>query len=75
MARYNDDNRDQPKMIPVAFDQQVLPDGFEHSVSVKRHPVSGCHNQATPEYPEAESIDGYLTDTGFRSRDPRFKDR
>lgn len=21
MARYKDDNRDQPKMIPVAFDQ------------------------------------------------------
>ena len=35
---------------------------------------SGYHNQATLEFLETESIDGYLADTGFRSRDPRFKD-
>lgn len=74
MARYKDDNRDQPKMIPVAFDRQMLPDGFEYSLPVKRHPVPGYHNQATLEYLEAESISGYLGDTGFRSRGPRFKD-
>jgi transposase/C4-type Zn-finger protein len=35
---------------------------------------SGYHNRETLEYLEAEEIDGYLADTGFRSRDPRFKD-
>lgn len=35
---------------------------------------SGYHNQDTLEYLEAEKIDGYLADTGFRARDPRFKD-
>jgi len=35
---------------------------------------SGYHNRDTLEYLEAEGIDGYLADTGFRSRDPRFKD-
>lgn len=74
MARYKDDNRDQTKVIPVAFDRQMLPSSFEYSLSVKRHPVSGHHNRETPDYFEAESIDGYLTDTGFRSRTPRFKD-
>jgi transposase len=35
---------------------------------------SGYHNKDTLEYLEAEKIDGYLADTGFRARDPRFKD-
>jgi hypothetical protein len=35
---------------------------------------SGYHNRATLEYLEQEGIDGYLADTGFRSRDPRFRD-
>jgi len=35
---------------------------------------SGYHNRDTLEYLEQEKIDGYLADTGFRSRDPRFKD-
>lgn len=35
---------------------------------------SGYHNRETLEYLETEGIDGYLADTGFRSRDPRFKD-
>lgn len=35
---------------------------------------SGYHNRETLEYLEAEGIDGYLADTGFRARDPRFKD-
>jgi len=35
---------------------------------------SGYHNQAALEYLEANEIDGYLADTGFRARDPRFKD-
>lgn len=30
MARYKDDNRNQTKVIPVAFDRQMLPDGFEY---------------------------------------------
>ncbi|WP_260293570.1 IS1182 family transposase [Sedimenticola hydrogenitrophicus] len=35
---------------------------------------SGYHNREMLEYLETEGIDAYLADTGFRSRDPRFKD-
>lgn len=35
---------------------------------------SGYHNRETLEYLEVEKVDAYLADTGFRSRDPRFKD-
>lgn len=35
---------------------------------------SGYHNREMLEYLEAEGIDAYLADTGFRSRDPRFTD-
>jgi transposase len=34
---------------------------------------SGFHNRETLEYLENEKIDAYIADTGFRSRDPRFK--
>jgi transposase len=35
---------------------------------------SGYHNREMLEYLEGEKIDSYIADTGFRSRDPRFKD-
>ncbi len=35
---------------------------------------SGYHNREMLEYLEAEKIDSYIADTGFRTRDPRFKD-
>jgi transposase len=35
---------------------------------------SGYHNREMLEYLEAEKIDSYIADTGFRARDPRFKD-
>jgi transposase/C4-type Zn-finger protein len=35
---------------------------------------SGYHNRETLEYLETEKVDGYIADTGFRARDPRFKD-
>jgi transposase len=35
---------------------------------------SGYHNQKALEYLEDNGIDGYIADTGFRARDPRFKD-
>ncbi len=35
---------------------------------------SGYHHQKALEYLEENKIDGYIADTGFRSRDPRFKD-
>ncbi len=35
---------------------------------------SGYYNREMLEYLEAEGIDAYLADTGFRSRDPRFTD-
>ena len=33
MARYKDYNLDQMKMIPVSFEQQILPGSFEYSLS------------------------------------------
>ncbi|PLX62141.1 MAG: transposase, partial [Sedimenticola selenatireducens] len=33
MARYKEYNYDQVKMIPVAFDRQILPGSFEYSLS------------------------------------------
>ena len=33
---------------------------------------SGYHNEKAVEYLQAHGIDGYVADTGFRSRDPRF---
>ena len=35
---------------------------------------AGYHNREMLEYLEAEKIDGYIADTGFRARDPRFRD-
>jgi len=35
---------------------------------------SGYCNKTVLEYLEQEHIDGYIADTGFRSRDPRFKE-
>lgn len=35
---------------------------------------SGYHNGKTLDYLEEKHIDAYVADTGFRSRDPRFKD-
>jgi transposase/C4-type Zn-finger protein len=35
---------------------------------------SGYHNCEMLEYLEAEKVNGYIADTGFRARDPRFKD-
>jgi transposase len=35
---------------------------------------SGYHNEKALIYLADEKIDGYIADTGFRSRDPRFKD-
>ena len=35
---------------------------------------AGYHNEATLVYLEDERIDAYIADTGYRARDPRFKD-
>lgn len=34
---------------------------------------SGYHSKRNVEYLEEEKVDGYIADTGFRSRDPRFQ--
>lgn len=34
---------------------------------------AGYHNRETLDYLEAEKVDAYIADSGFRSRDPRFK--
>jgi len=34
---------------------------------------SGYHSQKALEYLNEQKLDGYIADTGFRSRDPRFK--
>ncbi len=35
---------------------------------------SGYHNEKALKYLDEHKIDGYIADTGFRSRDPKFKD-
>jgi hypothetical protein len=35
---------------------------------------AGYHNEATLDYLEQEAIDAYIADTGYRARDPRFKE-
>ncbi|NNJ95629.1 MAG: transposase [Gammaproteobacteria bacterium] len=35
---------------------------------------AGYHNETTLDYLEDEGIDAYIADTGYRARDPRFKD-
>ena len=35
---------------------------------------AGYHNETTLKYLEDEKIDPYIADTGFRTRDPRFKE-
>ena len=35
---------------------------------------SGYHNEQALDYLDSEKVDGTIADTGFRSRDPRFKD-
>lgn len=35
---------------------------------------SGYHNREMLEYLETEQVNAYIADTGFRARDPRFKD-
>jgi transposase len=35
---------------------------------------SGYHNREMLEYLQTQKIDSYIADTGFRARDPRFKD-
>lgn len=55
---------------------------FKHSDDKTRKRVkkarvtadSGYHNREMLEYLESEKVDGYIADTGFRARDPRFKD-
>jgi transposase len=51
---------------------------LNHSAKEKREVKvtadSGYHNEKALEYLDDEKIDGYIADTGFRSRDPRFKE-
>jgi transposase len=42
--------------------------------AVKITADSGYHNEQALAYLDEQQIDGYIADTGFRSRDPRFKD-
>jgi transposase/C4-type Zn-finger protein len=42
--------------------------------TVKITADSGYHNETALKYLHENRIDGYIADTGFRARDPRFKD-
>ena len=42
--------------------------------AVKITADSGYRNEKALEYLQENKIDGYIADTGFRSRDPRLKD-
>ena len=49
--------------------------GTKHALKKTRITAdAGYHNRDTLEYRESEKIDAYIADTGFRARDPRFKD-
>lgn len=53
-------------------------ENLKHSQRAKRKTKitadSGYHNHKALDYLNEQGIDGYIADTGFRSRDPRFKD-
>lgn len=48
--------------------------GQEYIENAKLTADSGFHNTHNVEFCQAENIDAYIADKGFRSRDPRFKD-
>ncbi len=65
-------------------EHDLLKPSIEHSHANLKHTTkqkqaikitadSGYCNKASLGYLEEENIDGYIADTGFRSRDPRFK--
>lgn len=45
----------------------------EEKRQIKITADSGYHNQKALEYLNDHQLDGYIADTGFRARDPRFK--
>jgi hypothetical protein len=36
MARYKEYSYDQTKLIPISYDQQIIPGTFEHTLSEER---------------------------------------
>ena len=65
----------QPMVEGVQETFKTTPEATQEAIAqAKVTADSGYHNQATLEFLEDNAIDGYLADTGFRSRDPRFKD-
>ena len=69
--------QEQGLLKPVV---EGIKEGFKDSTSkntLKKTKItadSGYHNREMLEYLEEEKIDSYIADTGFRARDPRFKD-
>ena len=58
--------------IRESFNGETVKEGDEILEEAKVLADSGYHNEKTLEYLEENEIDGYVADTGFRSRDPRF---
>jgi transposase len=59
--------------VREAFNGEYYKEGDEILQDAKVLADSGFHNGETLEHLEERHIDGYIADTGFRSRDPRFK--
>lgn len=65
----------EPMLVGVrnAFNGAYYNCGDEMLGEAKILADSGFHSGQTLEHLEAQNIDGYIADIGFRSRDPRFK--
>lgn len=57
--------------IEDAFTNLSISDRNKRQIKITAD--SGYHNQKALEYLNDNKIDGYIADTGFRARDPRFK--
>jgi transposase len=59
--------------VREAFNGEHFKEGNELLKQAKVSADSGFHNSKTLEHLEAQQIDAYIADGGFRSRDPRFQ--
>jgi transposase len=65
----------EPMIEGVREQFNAAPDASREAINQSRVTAdSGYHNQTALAYLDAQGIDAYIADTGFRSRDPRFKD-
>ena len=69
------EGQEQSTLAPVVEGLSRHLDGMNETLTGKRITAdAGYHSEANVELLYARGIDGYLADTGMRSRDPRFAD-